>query len=96
MSTITTNEFAVHLGTTPRQARKFLRSVTDRDAQPGKGSRWSIPGTKSELAKLSRAYKKWDAEEKVARAARAQKAAEEATQVVETEEVVEVDETVEA
>ena len=42
MATITVQEFATALDTDPRTARKFLRSVTPADAQPGKGSRWAI------------------------------------------------------
>jgi hypothetical protein len=42
MATITPAELATELGTDARTARKFLRSITPRDAQPGKGSRWAI------------------------------------------------------
>jgi hypothetical protein len=42
MATININELALKLDTTPRTARKFLRSVTPKDEQPGKGSRWAI------------------------------------------------------
>lgn len=46
MATINVQEFATELGTDPRTARKFLRSVTPKDEQPGKGSRWSIEKNK--------------------------------------------------
>ena len=42
MATITVADLAIELDTDARTARKFLRSITDADAQPGKGSRWSI------------------------------------------------------
>lgn len=42
MATITVTDLALELDTDARTARKFLRSITDADAQPGKGSRWSI------------------------------------------------------
>lgn len=42
MATITVSELATELDTDARTARKFLRSVTPADAQPGKGSRWEI------------------------------------------------------
>lgn len=42
MATITVSELATTLDTDARTARKFLRSITPADAQPGKGSRWSI------------------------------------------------------
>lgn len=42
MATITVTELATELTTDARTARKFLRSITPADAQPGKGSRWSI------------------------------------------------------
>ena len=42
MAQITTAELALELDTDARTARKFLRSITPRDEQPGKGSRWVI------------------------------------------------------
>lgn len=42
MAQITVNELAEQLETSPRTARKFLRSITPKDEQPGKGKRWSI------------------------------------------------------
>jgi hypothetical protein len=42
MAQITVNELAEQLETSPRTARKFLRSITPKDEQPGKGSRWQI------------------------------------------------------
>ena len=42
MATLTVNELAEQLETSPRTTRKFLRSITPKDEQPGKGKRWSI------------------------------------------------------
>jgi len=50
MATITATELATELGITGREVRKFLRSITPKDAQPGKGSRWAIE--KKELRAL--------------------------------------------
>ncbi len=42
MAQMTVNELATKLETSPRTTRKFLRSITPKDEQPGKGSRWQI------------------------------------------------------
>ena len=42
MAQINIKELAETLETSPRTTRKFLRSVTPKDEQPGKGGRWSI------------------------------------------------------
>lgn len=42
MATITVKELATELDTDPRTARKFLRTITPADEQPGKGGRWAI------------------------------------------------------
>lgn len=42
MAHISINELSEELNTTPRTARKFLRSVTPVEDQPGKGGRWQI------------------------------------------------------
>lgn len=73
MSNITTNELAAQLGTSPRETRKFLRSITPRDEQPGKGSRWSIPGSKREVTKLQKQYGDWHRKQLEAAAERAAK-----------------------
>ena len=54
MATITVQEFATALDTDARTARKFLRSVTPADAQPGKGSRWAIE--KRDLRSLTKKF----------------------------------------
>jgi len=42
MATISVVDLATALETDGRTARKFLRSITPKDAQPGKGARWAI------------------------------------------------------
>lgn len=73
MATITTQELAQELDTTGREVRKFLRSITPTDEQPGKGSRWSIPGTKRDLTRMHKQFDAW----KQAQADRASAHAEE-------------------
>lgn len=85
MSNITTNELAAELSTTPRVARKFLRSITPREEQPGKGSRWAIDGSKRNLTSLGKQFKVWHEAELQARAERAARAAAEAAEAVETD-----------
>lgn len=59
MATITVNELATTLDTDARTARKFLRSITPIDAQPGKGSRWSIE--KVQVRSLTSKFAKFQA-----------------------------------
>lgn len=59
MAQITTAEFAEALGTNPREARKFLRDITPKDEQPGKGSRWVLEGNKRELTKMKKRFDEW-------------------------------------
>jgi hypothetical protein len=92
--TITPAEFAAEVGSTGREVRKFLRSITPREEQPGKGSRWSLPGTKREVTSLSKRFADWQSAQEAARKAREEKAAEEATNETEVEdEDLELDET---
>lgn len=56
MATINVTELATELDTDARTTRKFLRSVTPKEDQPGKGSRWviekkSVRSLKSQYAK---------------------------------------------
>jgi hypothetical protein len=86
MSTMTPTEFAATVDSTGREVRKFLRSITPREEQPGKGSRWELPGTKREVTKLQKQFADWNKKQLEDRAARAQAAADEAnTEVDETE-----------
>jgi|SRR6478609_178773 len=74
-------DLAAELGTDPRTARKFLRSITPRDEQPGKGKRWAIKGTKTELTRLTRAFRTFEAAQEEAKAKRAEEAAQEVEEV---------------
>lgn len=60
MAQITTAEFAEALGTDTRTARKFLRSITPKDEQPGKGSRWALEGNKREITKMKKRFDEWE------------------------------------
>lgn len=55
-ATLTPAALAIELGTDARTTRKFLRSITPKDAQPGKGSRWAIKGTKTEIAAMKKKF----------------------------------------
>lgn len=68
--TMTPADLATVLGTDARTARKFLRTITPRDEQPGKGSRWSIKGTKTELTRLGKEFAKFTAAQAEAKAKR--------------------------
>ena len=52
-------ELAVELESDARTVRKFLRSITPKENQPGKGSRWSIE--KRQLRTLRKQFTEWDA-----------------------------------
>lgn len=71
MATMTATALAQELDTTAREVRKFLRSVTPKDDQPGKGSQWAIE--KRALRTLRKQYREWDE----ARQEKAQEAAPE-------------------
>ena len=83
-ATLTPTEFAATVASDGRTVRKFLRSITPKDEQPGKGSRWSLPGTKREVAKLQKQFHDWEA---ALEAKKAEKAAEEATDEVEETDI---------
>jgi hypothetical protein len=87
MSTMTPTEFASVVGSDGKTVRKFLRSITPREAQPGKGSRWALPATKRDVTKLQKQFNEWSAKQAEERAARAQKAAEDAAAEVVEEEL---------
>ena len=59
MAVMTATELAAELETDSRTVRKFLRSVTPKDAHPGKGSRWSIE--KKQLRSLRSQFVKFQA-----------------------------------
>ena len=86
MAEITTSEFATELGTDPRTVRKYLRSITPKDEQPGKGGRWALDGTKRSLNTHRKQFNEWHKKQLEERAARAAKAAEDAAATVEVED----------
>lgn len=65
MATITVADLATELDTDARTTRKFLRSVTPIDEQPGKGSRWAIE--KREVRSLKSKFTKFTAAQEQAR-----------------------------
>jgi hypothetical protein len=73
---MTPSEFAVEVKSTGREVRKFLRSITPREDQPGKGSRWELAGTKRDITALSKKFESWKTAQDEARKAREEKAAE--------------------
>ena len=88
MTNITPAEFAAEVNSTPREVRKFLRSITPKDEQPGKGSRWALDGTKRSINQMTKNFNTWKKAQLEAAAARA----EEAAQALEVEdETVEVE-----
>lgn len=68
MATITVAELATALDTDARTARKFLRSITPREEQPGKGSRWAIEA--KSVRSLKSKFAKYAAELDAKRASR--------------------------
>ena len=68
MATITVADLATALDTDARTARKFLRSITPRDEQPGKGSRWSIEA--KQVRSLKSKFAKYAADVEARRASR--------------------------
>lgn len=75
MAAINIAEFATIIDTTPREARKFLRSVTPEDGQPGKGGRWAIE--KRDIRSLKSKFAKYAAEKAAEAAAEAHDDADE-------------------
>lgn len=60
MAQITTAEFAEALETDTRTVRKFLRAITPKEEQPGKGSRWVLEGNKNSINKMRKQFAAWD------------------------------------
>lgn len=60
MATIDIATLATELNTDARTTRKFLRTITPADAQPGKGSRWAIE--KREVRSLRAKFAKFSTE----------------------------------
>ena len=82
-STLTPAQLAEEFKTDGRTVRKFLRSITPRDEQPGKGGRWSIAGNKANVNKLRKQFTEWNQKQLEERAARAAQAAADAANEVE-------------
>jgi hypothetical protein len=61
MKMTTPTELAEELETDPRTVRKFLRSLTPKEKQPGRGHRWEIPANKRSLTRLSKQFEAWAA-----------------------------------
>lgn len=57
MATINIAELATSLDASPREVRKFLRTVKPLDEQPGKGGRWAIE--KREVRSLASKFAKY-------------------------------------
>ena len=60
MATLNIQDLSAELGTSPRTARKFLRSVTPVEEQPGKGKRWSIE--KRQVRSLKKQFEQFESE----------------------------------
>jgi methionine synthase II (cobalamin-independent) len=75
---MTTKDFAAAIGTDPKTLRKFLRSTTPVEDHPGKGGRWTLPGTKTVLNKARKDFAKWQKDQADAAADRAAKAVKDA------------------
>jgi hypothetical protein len=54
---------ATEFGTDSRTMRKFLRSITPKTEQPGKGGRWALPTAKREVASLRKQFAAWGEEQ---------------------------------
>ena len=61
MEPITPAELAEVVHTDDKRVRKFLRDVTPRENQPGRGKRWALPGGKRNLQRLQKQYDAWAA-----------------------------------
>jgi len=66
----TTTTLAAELNTTPRTLRKFLRSDASGVEAVGKGSRYSLPTAKREVASLKKKFDAWGAAQAEAKAKR--------------------------
>jgi len=61
MATITPSEFAEQVHADPKTVRKFLRSLTPKEQQPGRGHRWELPGGKRDVNRLNKQWTEWSA-----------------------------------
>src|SRR4051812_44851221 len=60
MPVMSAKEMARELGTDARTFRKFMRSTTPKDEQPGQGKRWQFKGTKKEIDALKKKFSTWN------------------------------------
>jgi len=79
-------DLAARLDTDARTTRKFLRSITPADEQPGKGSRWQVPAKK--VQSLKSQFKKYQTEVQNAKSETQDITTEDATSEVITDEVL--------
>lgn len=91
MTEMTTAQYASELSTDAKTLRKFLRSVTPRDEQPGKGGRWVLKGDKRTIAKDRKRFLAWQKEQADAAAERAAKAAKDAKDAIDADEELDAD-----
>lgn len=82
---MTPAEFAEKVDSDGRTVRKFLRSITPKENQPGKGSRWSLPATKRDITSLTKQFREWSAKQAEEAAKRAAEKAEVAAAEVDSE-----------
>lgn len=61
MNTTTPTELAKTLESDPKTVRKFLRSMTEKEQQPGRGNRWNIPAGKRDMNRLQKQFNEWKA-----------------------------------
>lgn len=55
-ASLTVTDLNEILGTDGRTTRKFLRSITPKDDQPGKGSRWGLEGGAKNITALKKQF----------------------------------------
>lgn len=59
MNTVTATELAESFDSDPKTVRKFLRQMTVKEQQPGRGHRWAIPGGKRDITRLKKQFESW-------------------------------------
>lgn len=59
MNTVTPSELAQQLESDPKTVRKFLRSITEKELQPGRGHRWELPAGKRDINRLKKQFEVW-------------------------------------
>jgi hypothetical protein len=67
-----TKSLSEEIGTTPKELRKFLRSDMSGIESVGKGGRYTIGLTATQLGKMKKSFAKWGEELEAKRAANAQ------------------------